>query len=199
MTLRHLTRERLLLAVESGSNDDPHLETCLRCRAEVDALRNILREVHDLEAPEPSPLFWESLSRRIQGAVRDEQRVAAPRRAAWLPWLAWAGGLTTAASLALLAFVPRGPVPGSSPALNEGPAAGEPGVTAVGAVLDDQAPVDRDWQFLVDVAASADGWAENETLTADLSGAERLVADFSAEERARLVDLLKAESGEFHR
>ncbi|MGE3842258.1 MAG: hypothetical protein AB7I50_11780 [Vicinamibacterales bacterium] len=198
MTLRHLTRERLLLAVEKEGHDDPHLDTCLQCRAEVDALRSVLREVRELEAPEPSPLFWEVLSRRIQGAVRHEPPAAASRRAAWLPWCAWAGGLTTAASLALLSFVPR-PVPATAPDIATASGADGSAITIIGSGAQDQAALpDRDWEFLLDVAASADGWMENDPITADIGAAETLVADFSDEERARLVDLLKAERAEFH-
>ncbi len=55
-----------------------HLEQCERCRAESDRLRSLMGTVRAAEVPEPSPLYWDNLSRRVRHRLEAE-----PAR---LPW-----------------------------------------------------------------------------------------------------------------
>jgi hypothetical protein len=61
--------ERLALIEAGGEREHPHLLLCARCRAEVDAARAVLADARAVTVPEPSPLFWDSLSRRISDRI----------------------------------------------------------------------------------------------------------------------------------
>ncbi len=76
--------ERLALIETEGAPAHPHLAVCARCRAEVDAARSALAEAAAVTVPEPSPLYWDVLSRRVSDRVDAE----APRRAA-VGWPFW--------------------------------------------------------------------------------------------------------------
>ena len=64
-----------------------HLEACEACRASASAIRATLARATDAEIPEPSPLFWEHFSARVQERVRAES-VAPPG------WFGWAQNAT---------------------------------------------------------------------------------------------------------
>jgi hypothetical protein len=170
----HLSREDLLAVVEGRGLDLPHVRECAQCQLEVVALQQVLREVHALEVPEPSPLFWGHLSRRIGEAVADEARQ--PRsRFAWARWWAWAAPMTAAVALAVafLAASPAGTRPPVTPA----------------AALD--ASTDGELRALLE-AADATPWSADDRWPLAAS-ADSLVAQLSAEEEAVLIDLLRLE------
>ena len=93
-----------------------HLDACESCRASASAIRETLARAANAEIPEPSPLFWDHFSARVQEGVRAES--VAP--SGWFGWaqsatMKWAmsGALLT---LLLFAVVWRAsaPRPGSS-------------------------------------------------------------------------------------
>lgn len=104
--MTHLTSEQLVEAAEGvlSAERTRHLEQCEVCRANVDTLRAVLSDVGDSSSmPEPSPLFWEHLSRRVREATATE-RVPAPERwwrGLWRPVIAF-GGVAGAVALAVL-------------------------------------------------------------------------------------------------
>ena len=87
----HLTTEEFIDAAEGARSDGslPHLSECDACRRELSAVRATLAAAANEaaaakeEAPEPSPLFWNSLSARVNAAI-DADRAA--RRQRWLAW-----------------------------------------------------------------------------------------------------------------
>lgn len=85
--MRHLTDDQLLDAAEGTLQGTAaaHLALCGSCEREVASLRATLSAAVDVGVPEPSPLFWDQLSRRVREAVADED---VPRRGLrWpLPW-----------------------------------------------------------------------------------------------------------------
>jgi hypothetical protein len=89
----------------------PHLLECDRCRRELADLREMMAAAGSPAVPEPSPLFWDHLSARVQEAVRQEESVAAerPARAAlfnsW--WIRGAAGVAVTALVVAVA-VTRG-------------------------------------------------------------------------------------------
>jgi hypothetical protein len=50
----------------------PHLAACQACRRELAGLRAMMAEASHVEAPEPSPLFWDHFSARVREAVAEE-------------------------------------------------------------------------------------------------------------------------------
>src|SRR5436190_4305091 len=55
----------------------PHLATCGACRRQLADLRATMADASSVDAPEPSPLFWDHLSARVHDAVAEE--AARPR------------------------------------------------------------------------------------------------------------------------
>src|SRR5438105_1230502 len=55
----------------------PHLAACEACRRQLADLRAMMSEASGVDAPEPSPLFWDHLSARVHDAVAEE--AARPR------------------------------------------------------------------------------------------------------------------------
>lgn len=104
--MTHLTSEQLVEAAEGvlPAERTRHLEQCETCRANVDTLRAVLSDVGDTSTvPEPSPLFWEHLSRRVREATAVE-RVPAPERwwqGLWRPLVAF-GAVAGAVAFAVL-------------------------------------------------------------------------------------------------
>jgi hypothetical protein len=77
MRFSHLSDERALeIAVEAGdaSEAHAHLEECDACRERVRSAREGWRLAVDADVPEPSPLYWEALRRRVGRAVDDTER-----------------------------------------------------------------------------------------------------------------------------
>ena len=70
----HLNTEALVDIAEGTRTESaaPHLAACEVCRAQVRELRAMMSAAHDVEVPEPSPLFWDHLSSRVSRAVAEE-------------------------------------------------------------------------------------------------------------------------------
>jgi hypothetical protein len=86
----HLNADELIDLAEGTRPESsaPHLAGCKRCRTqlgELRAMRSTVVEDARLDVPEPSPLFWDHLSQRVQVAVAADQ---VPRRS-WLDAGAW--------------------------------------------------------------------------------------------------------------
>lgn len=79
--MRHHTPDELLDVIEGARTADslPHLATCPVCRAQVDALREVLTLTGEAPASDPSPLFWEHLSKRVAEAVEQEAHIGEAR------------------------------------------------------------------------------------------------------------------------
>ena len=83
----HLKDDELVDLAEGARPESsaPHLASCEQCRRQVRDLRAMMSVAADVEAPEPSPLYWDHLSARVREAVATE---AAARRP-WLDEAAW--------------------------------------------------------------------------------------------------------------
>lgn len=72
MTTNHLTDVEcvdLLDGVRLGATVDEHVRGCPQCRTRVEDMRAVVRMAQGDAVPEPSPLFWEHLARRVKGDV----------------------------------------------------------------------------------------------------------------------------------
>jgi hypothetical protein len=116
----HLRPDELVDLAERtrDESDVPHLRSCASCRKQLDELRATMSMAAAVDAPEPSPLFWEHLSSRIHDAAAAGP---APRAHGWsiaASWRFWSVPVAlTAAVIVAVAIVPRGPVraPAHSP------------------------------------------------------------------------------------
>jgi hypothetical protein len=81
----HLKPEELVDLAEGTITESsvPHLAACAACRGQLEALRVMTTEACDFEVPEPSPLFWDHLSSRVQDAIAADHQ----QSSAWLRWL----------------------------------------------------------------------------------------------------------------
>jgi len=79
----------------------PHLASCDRCRRQLLEMRSLMADVAAVPVPEPSPLFWDHLSRRVRDAVAVER--GAPRR--WWHEVALRKRILVPASAAALAVI----------------------------------------------------------------------------------------------
>lgn len=107
MNTTHLSESEVVDLVEDKAALDPrraaHVDTCASCRAQVDALRAILRDTAAVEMPEPSPLFWEHFAARVRDGVAAEPvgGRSAWTRSAWT----WSGMRTLVPFAAAAALV----------------------------------------------------------------------------------------------
>jgi hypothetical protein len=78
----HLNAEDLVDIAEGTRPESsaPHLATCEPCRAQLRELRAMMSEAGGVGVPEPSPLFWDHLSRRVSEAVAAENARLKPSR-----------------------------------------------------------------------------------------------------------------------
>lgn len=79
--MTHLSSAEFVDLVEGvrAEASAPHLSECDRCRRELADLREMMAAATSLPIPEPSPLFWDHLSARVEEAVRQEESIAAER------------------------------------------------------------------------------------------------------------------------
>lgn len=70
----HLSNAELLDIAEGAMPEATvaHLLECTACRGELAGLRATIDDLRTSDVPEPSPLFWHHLSRRVQEAVAAE-------------------------------------------------------------------------------------------------------------------------------
>lgn len=177
-----------------------HLDACETCRASVSAIRETLSRAADAEIPEPSPLFWDHFSARVQEGVRAES-VAPPGWFGWAPstTVKWAmsGALLT---LLLVAAVWRGSAPR--------PASTASGPVATASSTDPEAfdpDLDEAWALVRTVAddvardtPASDEIAWDEVATEGFGvrpgAVEHAMVALTGDERSELLRLLQAET-----
>ena len=102
--MTHLSEAEFVDLLEDASALPPrrgaHLETCGSCREQVDALRAMLRQTAAVDVPEPSPLFWEHLSKRVRADV-----AADPGAGSGWSWLGIRGLVPFAAAVAMVVAI----------------------------------------------------------------------------------------------
>lgn len=189
---RHLTDAELVDCVGHALPQQraAHLETCEMCRGRVALLRATIEEVERADpddVPEPSPLFWDQLSRRVSDAIAEEPPV---RRFTWM-------GLVPVAA-ALVLFVGTLSVWIQKRSVTPPDAASVARVESPQTAIDADAPLDLDadmeWS-LVQVAADDLEWesVSDAGIGAKPGSAERVAIEMSAAERRELERLIEVE------
>ncbi len=76
--MRHLTPEEFVDLAEGARAEAsaPHLQACDACRRQLAELRATMSAAADIDAPEPSPLFWDHFSARVARRGRRRRRAA---------------------------------------------------------------------------------------------------------------------------
>jgi hypothetical protein len=171
-----------------GAERAAHLEQCPACTAIVEELRATRAEVARVDVPEPSPLFWDHLTRRIQEAIAEEP----PPRPAW--WHEWrprwalaASGFVAVAGLTAYLSLPR-PSQSGGPEVTSDAAVVEPAPAAASLVAVD---AEAEWTLVVDLADDLTLDEALETGWVDAASADTLVEELTADERRELARLLE--------
>ncbi len=198
--MKHLTRDEFVDLIEGspGLSADrvSHHDSCARCRAEADALRDVLLLASADEGPEPSPLFWDHFSARVADAIGAETPDVSPvARLRWFrtPLATWTVAATISV-LVMMTAVWRTTLHAPAPAQSE--------IVTIAAAVDGTTPsaepddVDADEAWAVVRAAAADmGWddARAAGISVGPTAVEGLALELNADERSELVRLLDQE------
>jgi hypothetical protein len=179
----HLRPEEFIEALDGAlaPNRQAHLEACGECRQELEQLHSLVGDVRGVDAPEPSPLFWDHFSARVKQATLAEPMPAAA--AWWREWWRPIGAVATgAATLALMfALRPVAPVV-SSPSIES---------SVVEAVADDGS-----WGLVVGLASGLE-WTDVHEVAEPASGtADAMIDEMTAAQREAFVRLLQKEMGD---
>jgi hypothetical protein len=189
----HLSSQEFVNALELGlaPSRQAHLDGCVSCQTQVAELREVMEHAASgASVPEPSPLFWDHFQARVLAAVATGD--TPPTRQAW--WQSWASARTwltaSATVIAVIAavalYVGRPPVPA-------------PDVLTDDAGLADNAeatflvPNGDEWDFVAGIIGALEGDDIREVLTPSHDAVDAAFEGLNPDERARFMQLLKAE------
>jgi len=115
----HVSDAELMDVIEEKASEDcsRHVSQCRECGARVEEVRLGFGLARGAEVPEPSPLYWESFRRQVDGRIATTSPVTAWKRWAFAPVLTLAACLMVALSLLLpTSRVSAPPAPAALPA-----------------------------------------------------------------------------------
>jgi hypothetical protein len=184
--MNHLRPDEYVDAIDGTLAEErhAHVASCGECRGEVSRLASLLGRVREINAPEPSPLFWGALSERIRRAVAGE---SVPRREhRWFQWpvLAPLGALAVIV-LALVWAVPQG-----QGELRQTQVAMRLGTFSAG---DGAADIETPWELMAALADDVDFEATDHGLVIPPGSADRAAGQLTTAEQQELLRLLREE------
>lgn len=183
----HLTPDELVDALDESlaAARRAHLASCAACQAQVDELTATLGAARAAEVPEPSPLFFERFTERVQALIASDPPPLRVRRLRWFQWPV----LVPMGSLALLVLA----LIGSLPADTKSGASSTASAIDI-TTVDPATAADDGWMVLSELLADVDLETVRAAGVAAAPGsAERAAASLSDEEREELVRLLEEE------
>jgi hypothetical protein len=187
---KHLSPEEFVDALDGTQPASAtHLAECAECREELSRLQVTLGEARDLEAEEPSPLFWDHFSARVKQATAAESVGTSWSwgRFAWKPAVAL---VAAAGALAIGVFMRPALEPGAPLARGVQPAT-ELASAVVPAFEDDGS-----WSLVTALASELD-WNELSQAAAPSEGtADAMIEELTSEQRETLARLLQKEIGD---
>lgn len=175
--MTHLTSDELIDAMEGMLAEErrAHLSTCIECQRQLDDLASVLSDAKQASVPEPSPLFWNQFSKRVNGAID------ADATSAWPQWLRWQVllplGAVAMIILALMIAVPK-------PDRNEVPSVAQATIEPAS---------DDNWGAFVELVGDLDLETASAAGVIEPGVADQAVMHLTAEERQELTRLLQAE------
>ena len=181
----HLRPEEFVDAMDGASPAQvkAHLATCVVCQEELATLRAITSDVQNVEAHEPSPLFWDHFSARVRAAT-DAVSQPAPW---WSGWVRPASVLAGVGAIVVLMVMFR---PSTTP--NPESATGVTTSTIASLEPLDDGP---SWGMVVSAASEL---TASEALDAALPAAgtaDAMIDELTAAQRDELIRLLQKEIG----
>lgn len=186
--MTHLTPDELIDAVENvlAPQRRAHLNACARCGAEHAALERTWNEARAVTVPEPSPLYWDHLSRRVREAVDGEAvaRHIPSGRERWYDWRVLAPVAVWVLFVATLASV----VPESTSVLSR--------ATGVPESVEERRldVLDARWAVMLDTVGEFDvETALDEGLLGHPWSADGAILQLTSAEQQELVRLLNEE------
>lgn len=194
--MSHLPPDTFIDLLDGTLHEDavPHLRGCQECQGQLADLRATWQAAVEVDVPEPSPLFWEHLSRRVHEAVAAEPNPA-PRwwQMQWTwPTLGFAGAAFAAVALVFVLQSPR-------TAVTDSPAVASQRAEVIGTVEPEPLPAlvdDASIGLVADLASDLDVESALPELGLGARGAaERALSELDADERVELRRLLAEEMG----
>ena len=174
--MNHLTSDELIDAMEGmlAAERRAHLDACDECRRQFDDLAGVLSDARQASVPEPSPLFWNHFSARVNEAIDHEVDRAWPQ---WLRWqILLPLGAVAMIILALMAAVPK-----------------QPRVEDVSVEVTTPAVAEDTWASFADLVGDVDVDVAAEAVVIEPGLADQAVLHLTSEERLELSRLLQAE------
>jgi hypothetical protein len=97
----HVSDTELMDVIEgtASATSSTHVSQCRECAERVEEARAGLGLAREVEVPEPSPFYWESFRRQVEGRIAATSRLTAWKRWALAPVLTLAAGLVVALSI----------------------------------------------------------------------------------------------------
>ena len=187
--MSHLSPETFVDLLDSSLSEAsvPHLAACQACRQQLAELRATWQAAEAIEAPEPSPLFWDHFSARVHEAVSTEPI----RTRGWWHDTRWRVAVTAGAAAAVLAVAATlGPLGSGEVSSGTTPPERAVAVVEPAARAAEPLPDDESLGFVTDLASNIN-WdnAADFGLTAH-GDADRALADMDDADRAELRRLL---------
>ena len=192
--MTHLTDEQIVDAAEGAPPQAhaAHLSTCATCASKVREIQAVLLEVDGVDAPEPSPLFWQQLPVRVRAAIDRPQS----GRIGWrLPWVA----ASAAALVVMVAFailgIRFGDVRQPTAAVRPTP---EPAAPAEPVAVVETLDIDEDeaWAVVRSLAADLHYDDANEAGVVPRADAvDRAATELPEDERAQLIRMIEEDLG----
>src|SRR5262245_19859636 len=182
----HLSAEDLVDLAEGTRPESsaPHLSGCDACRSQLADLRAMMAAAVAADVPEPSPLFWDQLSRRVREAVEVDEAGASVHRpvSRFIGGRTWKGfAIYPLAGMALLTVVVIAAVKSFTSSAHS---------TAPPVAFQTTPPIDQN-----DLADAADPWRDDVWLTFVADLAAGVDADAARDEG---LDAMNAEEAVMH-
>jgi hypothetical protein len=176
--MNHLSSDELVDGVEGilAPERQTHLSSCPECQRQLDELAGVLNEAKQVSVPEPSPLFWQHFSARVNEGI-DRQTAEA-----WPQWLRWQVLLPIGAlAMIILGLMLSVPKQGrhESVAIND-PVVSEPSA-------------EDNWGTLVALVGELDLETASVAGVIEPGMADQAVMQLTSEEQQELSRLLQAE------
>jgi hypothetical protein len=194
--MAHLSPGQFVDLVEGAAPAEhaAHAASCERCRAQADALREVLRQAAADTVPEPSPLFWKHMAARVGAAVRREP-APVPARTFWT----WRRASVAAVAAKLVLAAGLGThmrkTPSRGAPVATGPPASSVVVSAPGATEEELLPLDDpSWNLMTELSADVVFDDERSAEIPAVPGlADLALQQLSEPERAELAKILREE------